>query len=276
MVIITGIILYNPDLSRLQENIFAILPQVDKVVLVENGSSDITYLKEFEDEKIELIVNEENMGIAYALNQVMQFAHDNGADWALTLDQDSVVPPDLIDKYMKLTSIDKVGMICCKIVDRNFGETTEQKSKTCGYEEVPMCITSASMLNRKAWKEVGGFAEEFFIDAVDFDMCLLLREHGYKIIRTYDTQLLHEVGHSQIRKLFGKEYLVYHHSPLRYYYMVRNGLYLGKRHHFVVHSTIRAFRQIAMALIYEDRKKEKLTMMAKGFWHAIIGRYGKY
>ena len=245
-------------------------------MLVENGSSDITYLKELEDEKIELIVNEENMGIAYALNQVMQFAHDNGYEWALTLDQDSVVPPDLIEKYMKLTSIDKVGMICCKIVDRNFGETTEQKSKTSGYEEVPMCITSASMLNWKAWKEVGGFAEEFFIDAVDFDMCLLLREHGYKIIRTYDTQLLHEVGHSQIRKLFGKEYLVYHHSPLRYYYMVRNGLYLGKRHHFVVHSTIRAFRQIAMALIYEDRKKEKLTMMAKGFWHAIIGRYGKY
>ena len=68
MEMVTGIILYNPDLSRLRENISAILPQVDKVVLVENGSSDITYLKELEDEKIELIVNEENMGIAYALN----------------------------------------------------------------------------------------------------------------------------------------------------------------------------------------------------------------
>lgn len=276
MEIISGIVLYNPDIPRLRDNISAILPQVDKVVLVENGSSDITYLKEFEDNKIELIVNDENMGIAYALNQAMQFAHEKGAEWALTLDQDSVVPPDLIETYMKLTSIDKVGMICCKIVDRNFGETTEQKSKTSGFEEVPMCITSASMLSWKAWKEVGGFAEEFFIDAVDFDMCLLLREHGYKIIRTNDTKLLHEVGHSQIKKLFGKEYLVYHHSPLRYYYMVRNGLYLGKRHHFVVHATIRAFRQIAMALIYEDRKKEKLSMMAKGFWHAIIGRYGKY
>lgn len=92
---------------------------------MENGSSDNTYLKEFEDEKIELIVNDANMGIEYALNQVMQFAHDNGYEWALTLDQDSVVPPDLIEKYMKLTSIGKVGMICCKIVDRNFGETTE-------------------------------------------------------------------------------------------------------------------------------------------------------
>ena len=98
MEIITGIILYNPDLSRLRENISAILPQVDNVVLVENGSSDITYLKELEDEKIELIVNDENMGIAYALNQVMQYAHDNSYEWALTLDQDSVVPPGLVDK----------------------------------------------------------------------------------------------------------------------------------------------------------------------------------
>ena len=72
MEIITGIILYNPDLYRLRENISAILPQVDKVVLVENGSSDISYLKEFEDEKIELIVNDANMGMAYGLNQVMQ------------------------------------------------------------------------------------------------------------------------------------------------------------------------------------------------------------
>ena len=268
--------MFTPQNERLIDNISAILPQIDRILLIENGSDDTTYINGFVEEQIEVIKNDENMGIAYALNQVMQYAHDNGYEWALTLDQDSVVPPDLIEKYMKLTSIDKVGMICCKIVDRNFGETTEQKSKTSGYEEVPMCITSASMLNWTAWKEVGGFAEEFFIDAVDFDMCLLLREHGYKIIRTYDTQLLHEVGHSQIRKLFGKEYLVYHHSPLRYYYMVRNGLYLGKRHHFVIHSTIRAFSQIAMALIYEDRKKEKLTMMAKGFWHAIIGRYGKY
>ena len=125
--VITGIVLYNPDLHRLQDNISAIKPQVEKVVLIENGSKETCYLKEFEDEKIEVIVNDENMGIAYALNQVMQFAHDNGSEWALTLDQDSVVPPDLIETYMKLTSIDKVGIICCKIVDRNSGEVTGLK-----------------------------------------------------------------------------------------------------------------------------------------------------
>ena len=68
MEMVTGIILYNPDVPRLQDNISSIKPQVDKVVLIENGSTYIGYLKEFEDEKIEVIVNDENMGIAYALN----------------------------------------------------------------------------------------------------------------------------------------------------------------------------------------------------------------
>ena len=44
-----GIVLYNPDIPRLRENISAIKPQVDKVVLIENGSKDTSYLKEFED-----------------------------------------------------------------------------------------------------------------------------------------------------------------------------------------------------------------------------------
>lgn len=132
------------------------------------------------------------------------------------------------------------------------------------------------MLKVSAWKEVGGFANDFFIDSVDFDMCLLLREHGYKILRTYDTVLLHEVGHSQLRKLFGKEYLVYHHSPIRYYYMIRNSIYLGQRHHFLLHAMLRACRQLTMVMLYEDKKSVKLNLMLRGIYHAIIGKYGKY
>ena len=56
MMIIAGIVLYNPDISRLKENISAIRPQVDKVVLIENGSSDLTYLDSLSHD-LELIVN---------------------------------------------------------------------------------------------------------------------------------------------------------------------------------------------------------------------------
>lgn len=274
--IAAGIVLYNPDMPRLTENVHAILPQIKILYLFDNGSANISEVKQtFTDKRIIIIESRENIGIAAALNAIIYRAKEDKLKWVLTLDQDSISPENLISEYSKNIATERIGMLCCRIIDRNFGEISIQKIHTHGIEEVSMCITSASMINIKAWNDVGKFTEKLFIDAVDFDMCLLLREHGWKILRTNDVALLHEVGHSEIRKLFGKEYLVYHHSPLRYYYMVRNGIYLGKRHHFICHAIIRAFRQITMVILYEDRKVEKLKMMIKGFYHAIIGRYGK-
>lgn len=37
--IFAGIVLFNPEISRLKENITHILGQVDRLILVDNGSS---------------------------------------------------------------------------------------------------------------------------------------------------------------------------------------------------------------------------------------------
>ena len=36
-----GIVTYNPNMKRLIENVNAILPQVEQVILVDNGSANI-------------------------------------------------------------------------------------------------------------------------------------------------------------------------------------------------------------------------------------------
>ena len=46
MKYIAGIVLYNPDLGRLKENIESICKQVDKVILIDNGSDNIRSNKE--------------------------------------------------------------------------------------------------------------------------------------------------------------------------------------------------------------------------------------
>ena len=277
MKIIASIVTFNPDIARLKANVEAIVPQINEIVIIDNGSKNISDIQSLicNYKSIDLIINENNKGIAKALNQAAEYALRKGYKWIITLDQDSVAPENLVSTYSKFTDCNDIGIVCCKIVDRNFGELKEQKLKTKGYEEVPMCITSASMMNLNAWKQVGGFDEKMFIDSVDFDICLSMREHGYKIIRTYDASLLHEVGHSEIRKLLGKEYQIYHHSPLRYYYMVRNGIYLGKKHHFTERAIYRAFRLFFLVILFEDNKFYKAKMMSLGFYHAIIHRYGK-
>ena len=87
-----GIVLYNPDTERLKENIEAILPQVDQIIVVDNGSSNVDEICELLNkyEQIKFIWNEENYGIAKALNQLLYFAYKNDVEWILTIDQDSV------------------------------------------------------------------------------------------------------------------------------------------------------------------------------------------
>lgn len=277
MKVISSIVTYNADLQRLEQNIKAILPQVSEIVLVDNGSNNLSGVISLANSypNIHIIQEGENKGIAKALNDAVAYAHSKGYEWIITLDQDSVSPSNLVSTYEKYADAGTVGMLSCKIVDRNFGEMSYSQQDHKPIEEVMSCITSASMLNIKAWKEVGGFDEKMFIDSVDFDICYSLREHGYKVLRTNETSLLHEVGHSEIRKWMGKERQIFHHSPIRYYYMARNGLLLGKKHHFLPRATYRALRGFIIMLLFDDHRRAKAKMMLRGYWHFIIGRYGK-
>lgn len=278
MKLIASIVTYNPDLVRLKQNVEAIEPQVGKVVVVDNGSKNLNDIEILVSRysNIHIIKNMGNLGIATALNEAAGYAKGQGYEWIITLDQDSVAPANLVETYLPYTKDKKIGMLGCKIVDRNFGVINDRDAPTHGCVEVPTIITSASMMNLNAWEKVGGFPDGFFIDSVDFDICLSMREHDYRILRTYDTSLLHEVGHSEIRHVFGKDRQIYHHNPIRYYYMVRNGIYLGKRHHYTLRAIYRELRMAFFTLLYDDHKWAKAKMMAKGFWHAAINRYGEY
>ena len=100
-----GIVLYNPDINRLEENLKSILPQVDSVILVDNGSKNTVEIDEFTLQyvrsDVRLVRNAKNEGIAKALNQILDYAIQNEAEWFLTLDQDTVSYPGLIECYLK-------------------------------------------------------------------------------------------------------------------------------------------------------------------------------
>ena len=128
MRVCAGIVLYNPSIDRLEANILSILDQVNSIYLVDHGSKNVSeiekFLKSFNSKKIVFEHNLENKGIAYALNQILFFANSNEYDWFLTLDQDSVCSPCLIEEYLKHVD-HNVGQLTCNIVDRNVGKIDE-------------------------------------------------------------------------------------------------------------------------------------------------------
>lgn len=267
MRILAGIVLYNPDIQRLKDNYLAIAEQVDSVVLVNNGSNNWEKIKdELSQWNVEIINNEENRGIATALHQIMEFGITIGTDWVITLDQDSVCRPGLIDAYKQWIHLDKAGILTCVIEDRNFsiGSGFAEGEK---WKEIKQCITSASFISTEAYENTDGFDEKMFIDSVDFDICLNMRQHGYKIYRINHVGLLHEVGHGKNVKLLFKDYIVYNHSPLRNYYMARNKAYLVRKYpeYFSkVKEVIREVRSEVLILVYEESKIKKIRARWKG------------
>ena len=83
---LAGIVTYNPEIERLEESLNRIDPQVDNVVIIDNGSNNISViydlLKKFPDVLIE--ANGENKGIACALNQIGDKAEELGKEFFMS------------------------------------------------------------------------------------------------------------------------------------------------------------------------------------------------
>ena len=261
MRIVASIIVYHPNIQRLLENIEAIEDQVDSVVLFDNGGTNLT---EFEPKAIILNKGGDNVGVALALNELCQFAHENRFDWILTLDQDSVAPTGLIDSYLPYMAEKDVALISPAILDRNYGSMSYDLGGRNTVDEIDVCITSGACLRLSAWETTGGFWDDLFIDMVDFDLCWSLKEHGYRILRVNNQLLLHEIGQSRRVRLFGNDNVVYNHSPLSCYFMIRNTIAVGRKHNRNKQCLRWALKRILLINLFEDNRLKKDKMIIKG------------
>jgi len=266
MDISAGIVIFNPDINRLKENISAVIVQCAHVYLVDNGSNNIDEVKkllnQYNHSKVSVLCNMENQGIAKALNQLASEAQKGGFDWILTLDQDSVAPSNIIEEFEKYTNNLNTGMLCPVICDRNKGVVVEAKDN---YKEIDECITSGSLLNIKAWRKIGGFDESMFIDGVDFDICYRLRKNGYKILCIQSVVLLHELGRIVYHRFIFWKVLVKNHSAFRKFYIARNTVYLARKEHTnIIKAILQNVKLFLIVVCYEDDKWKKSKKILQG------------
>ena len=263
---LAGIVLYQPDTKKLKRNIDAIIQQVAAVIIVDNASSNRIEIDELlkKYHRIVYIRNAENAGIAKALNQIVDKADEMGAEWVVTLDQDSECKSGIVKAYEDvLSKYENVGIVTSVFEDRNAKLDHNAEGDS---QEVSFCITSASFTNVKAIKKVGGFDEKMFIDMVDYDICYALRRQGYHIIRVNTVGFVHEVGESREIRFLGKKIIVFNHSALRKYYWTRNSIYLMRKYDLDKHkSKKRIRRRMIETFLFEKNKFKKIKAMCKGY-----------
>jgi len=266
---IAVVIWYDPD-PFMPENILSYANNVDHVIVLDNSVNNnadmLPCLK-----NIIYVPLGHNFGIATALNHGASKAAELGADWVLTMDQDSSFT---FNEFERLKATVKALQH-----DENIAAigpiTDSLKDKDYELKEVGEIITSGSLNRLSHLQCVGGYNNDLFIDCVDFELSFRLRKAGYKIFMDSGVKLDHRRGTPAIVSWRGRDHTIYNYTSTRYYYQVRNNLYIGSRFpEYRRSSRKKILKNLRNVLLFEANKVSKLTAMAQGALHFILGRYG--
>lgn len=264
-IIVAGIVLYNPEIGLLKKNIDSIKNQVRKIIIFDNGSSNI---KEIESSlrkysKVDVLKSKKNLGIAAGLNRIFKFSHQKyKANYILTLDQDSVCPPNLIKEYLKYKR-PNVGIFTPLVRDVNANSLLNHSDNET--DIVKNCITSAALTNYDAWKIVNGFDESMFIDCVDFDFCNRIRSKSFIVLRVNTITLYHKIGNMQIYKFPFCRVMIKNHNTFRKFYIARNTIFIARKgQKNILISCLQVFKQMLLVILFENNKFEKEKALVSG------------
>ena len=268
------IITFNPD-----ESIFKLIEtienKVNSIIVVDNNSSNIVInnLVIYSRSKgISLILNKQNEGIAKALNQGVKKAQELNYEWVITFDQDTMpynniveIISEVYNSYPRKEEIGSIGV--------NFSAPNHKSYyKFSGgniYSIRDYLITSGNLLSIKAFLEVGGFREDFFIDNVDLEYSLRLRKHRKVNLISRKWGMFHKTGDPVTKKVFGIPVGSSNHSASRRYYMARNHVLLSKKYlfrfpYFIMKLNYYFIISLIQLMIVEDNKKAKMIASLKG------------
>jgi len=262
------VILYNPELEVLK-NITACAEQTEIVFVLDNSDSyNQTIIDKIKIiDKVEYHNFNSNLGVAYALNYAANLAIKNNFDFLLTMDQDSFLTSGIVDRMIEYCgSIEDVGIIAP--LYRNKFRTLE--IHTSIYEEILSTKTSGNLLNLKIYQKAGPFKEDYFIDYVDIEYGMRLNSLDFKVLRVNNVILVHDEADLTKKEIMGLQLYPWNHQPIRWYYKIRNLLYLedNYREHypeFFRKEKIHYTKQFIKIFLFEKDKLKKIKFAFEGF-----------
>lgn len=214
------------------------------IVIVDNGSIDgsVAALKEkFPD--IIIIENGNNLGYADGFNNGLKFAFENGADYFLIVNNDTVIDSEALINLVKTAEMDeRIGFVSGKVYWHDKPDTLQ----TIGRMSHPVTLVDGPhvgsgevdrgqydkiqdfdfiddvflLARREVYKSVGGYDSHFFLYYEETDWCARVRKAGFKIRYTPYAKIWHKGN------IGGPDGDL---SPKRHYYLCRNQIIFMKR-----------------------------------------------
>lgn len=254
---------YNSDLELLSRSVTNTCKFCTHVYVYDNCSivkPNIT------NEKCTVIYGEKNIGVS-GLNLIMKLALEDGSDFVLIVDQDSILPSKFVLESLSAYKA-QPGVYAPLYKDRIRPEKSYKLEGTeCRYVPVDFAIGSGLLVSKEIIETIGYMDESFFLDCVDIDYCFRLNEKKIPIIVDRYCKMEHSIGDDYL-KLFSWKLSI--HSPFRHYLYYKNSLSLILRDYTPLLWKVKQTLKITLQwLIYITFSKDKLLNL-KAFPLAFI------
>lgn len=269
------------------QTVGALLSQVGHLVIVDNHSEAETLacierLKQAYPDKITVMMNSRNLGIAAALNQGVAYARANQFRFVLTMDQDSLPAADMVERLMAVyekaagRKIGAVGPNMRLIYDGDKELPGDSRTGADGIE-AEVVWTSGCLHPTSVFDDVGIFREEYFIDCIDYEFCFRLKQAGYHVLKAPAARLTHRKGEVTTAPFLWRRCFVSNYGASRRYYMARNGMlyWLESRAPDFLMAYMRMhLNEITKIVFYERDKTRKLRFMLRGLVDGLKKKAG--
>jgi len=223
------------------------------------------------NKNIKVIFNNKNYGIGYSANKfVKTLRKENCFEWALMLDQDSIVNFDLRKLANKITKSQ------FKILGLNFSEKKilTKNNEIPRYTKVNRIIQSGTFVRKSVYMNYL-HDESYFLDFTDFDYCARLINDGIEIHKIKNYYLQHFVGETEINKFLTFERKRSNHPPINCFFMSRNRIMMYKKNLYkssLKKILIRQIKEMFLTLLFEDNSFKKSKARIKGILAGITDR----
>lgn len=274
------VVSYFPD-DGLPSRVARIAAQAGKVFLVDNATTGpaIGAIEAAAHQaNVVLLRNANNRGVAGGLNAGLDAALREGFACAILFDQDSDPDPalasTLLALWRDLAASDRPALLGTNYIDRHRDRPALHCADGEQVAAQTAVIISGTLLSLEAYKAIGPFREEFFMDLVDTDFCHRARNLGYGVYASCEPLMQHAVGHATSRSILGHRIWVSNHPAWRRYLMVRNSLILQAEAGqsgagWLLRTFAKQLRKSLHVLLYEKDGLAKVRAMWRGFRDGI-------
>lgn len=239
------------SIKKLQSNTYKL-----QIIVVDNASKDNS-LKIIKSDfsEIDILENKDNLGFSEGNNVGIRYALNNGSDYILVLNNDTIVDKNLLEELIKTIEKDRrIGIISPKIyfakgyefhksrykssdlgkvlwyaggvmdlnnvIGHHRGVDEIDNGKYDKEEETDYATGCCMFIKREVLEKVGLFDKKYYLYYEDSDLSFRAKKTGYKII--YNPKAI--LWHKNAGSAGGSG------SKLQDYYITRNRLLFGMKY----------------------------------------------